>query len=232
MLVLVTEPINVTTDRSVYIIGEKVTVSGIASIPSASSDVSPTVPKNLANATIPRSVSLKIFDSKNELFLSRDVPTVAGGKYSYTFAAGEPDLYTVRVEVNGFAASIAFQVKELAKAKDKVTISEIEFEDEKGSSLTMAKVGQQILIKTPIRNALQSSQDYVYIVQLKDSNQATILLTWKRGSITPQGLSVPAVVWTPKDEGTYGVEIFVWSSLTLPEPLSYHVVKTTLRVSK
>jgi plastocyanin len=232
MLTLVTEPINVTTDKSLYRVGEMITISGSAYIPSPSVDDSSALPKNLANVTIPKSVSLKILDSKNELFLSKDVPTSAGGKYSYTFFAEEPDIYTLKVGVNGFVASTTFQVTEIAEAKDKVTLGSIEFEDKNGSSLTSAKVGQQILIKTPIRNALQTSQDYVYIVQVKDSNEATVLLTWKQGSITAKGISTPFIGWTPKEEGTYSVEIFVWSALTLPEPLSSHVETAVITVRK
>ena len=229
MLTLVTEPISVATNRSLYSMGEKVTVYGIASIPTVLPGVSPTVPKNLVNVTVIKSVSLKVFNPKNELFLSKEVSTLSGGKYSYTFTAGEPGIYMVRAATNGFTASTTFQVVQL---REKVTTAEIKFEDERGMSISTVKVGQQVLIRALIKNTLQISQDYAYIVQVKDVDQATVLLTWKNSSIAPLGLSTPAIAWTPAGEGTYSVEVFVWKSMNVPEPLSMHVEKATIIVKR
>ncbi len=228
VLTLVIEPISVATDKSLYGVGEKVTVYGIASIP-ALPDMSHTVPKKLVNATAAKSVSLKVFKTNNELFLSTEIP-VLDGRYSYTFGAGEPGTYNVNAALNNFTASTTFQVAELKKAK--VTTAAIKFEDARGVSISTAKVGQQIFIRTPIQNTLQTSQDYTYIVQIKNVNQVTVFLAWKNASIDPLSLSAPAVAWTPESEGTYSVEIFVWKSMDSPEPLSTHVEKGTLIVRK
>ncbi len=229
MFTLVVEPISVSTYKSLYNVGEKVTVYGIANIPAMSPDVSHTVPKKLVNATAAKSVSLKVFKPDNELFLSKEVAVLAG-RYSYTFSAGEPGTYDVKVALNSFTASTTFQVAELKAAK--VTTAAIKFEDARGVSINTAKVGQQVFIRTPIQNALQTSQDYTYIVQIKNADQVTVLLIWKNDSIDPLRLSTPAVAWTPESEGTYSVEIFVWKSMDSPEPLSMHVEKGTLIVRK
>jgi plastocyanin len=233
-LTLVTEPITVMTDKSLYSEGEKVTVSGISGIPSSVSEIPPTVPKKLTNVTAAKSVSLKIFDSKNELFLSKILPTVSGGKYSYTFTAGKSGTYTVKATINSFGASTAFQVVQTTEEKfaEKVIIGAIKFEDQRGMAVSAAKAGEQISIQTSIKNSLQTAQDYAYAVQVKDANEFTVLLTWKEGSIAPLGLSTSVVTWTPKVEGTYSVEVFVWKSMTAAEPLTTHIEKATLTVRK
>ncbi len=187
------------------------------------------MPKKLVNATAAKSVSLKVFKPNDELFLSKEVP-VLDGRYSYTFSAGEPGTYDVKAALNNFTANTTFQVAELKKAK--VTTAAIKFEDARGMSISTAKVGQQIFIRTPIQNALQTNQDYTYIVQIKNADQVTVLLGWKNDSIDPSSLSTPAVAWTPESEGTYSVEIFIWKSMDSPEPLSMHVETGTLIVRK
>ena len=228
-LTLVTEPISVATDKRLYDVGEKVTVSGIANIPTLQPHSS-TTPKNLINATAVKSVSLKVFTAKNDLFLSSEVPTLSGGKYSYTFTVQEPGMYTVKAVFNGFSASTMFEVKQMPK--EKMMVTGIKFEDANGKIINTAEVGQQVFISIQIKNILPINQDYVYAVQVKDSNDVTVLLAWKNASITPLGLSTPSVVWIPEKEGKYNVEIFVWKSILVPEPLSMNVAKITLVVQK
>ncbi len=226
-LTLITEPISVATDKSLYNVGEKITISGIASIPTPSTNSVDTVPKHLVNATTVKSVWLRVFTSENKPVLSQEVPTLSGGKYSYTFAIKEPGMYTVKAAVNSFSANTMFEVKELPK--ERVTVTKIEFEDKNGKVINTAKVGQQIFIRAQIKNMLQVKQDYTYAVQLKDSNQITVLLTWKNDSIGSFALSTSAITWTPESEGTYSVEIFIWKDMIAPEPLT-QVGKATLVV--
>jgi plastocyanin len=225
MLTLVTEPISVTTDKSSYFMGEKVTVSGIASIP-VPFEVKDGVPKTLVNATIAKSVSLQIFNPRDELFLSKDVPIQSGGSYSYTFTVGEMGTYRVDAAFDSFSASATFQVVKMGR--DKLIISPVKFEDQNGMPLSVAKAGQSILVRTSLKNTIQASLDYVYIIQVKDDGQ-TVFLALKNGNIGPLGLSTPAVSWMPEVEGTYTVEVFVWSDIDRPEPLS-HVERATITV--
>lgn len=230
MVTLVAEPISVTTDKSVYRMGEKVTISGIAGIPTTIPEVSPTIPKKIVNATVVKSVLLEVFTPENDLFLSKQVSTLSGGKYSYTFTVGETGVYTVKASINSFTASTTFKVEQALGAK--VTTGPIQFADERGMSIGTARVGQDILIRTSIKNTLQTSQDYSYIVQVKDADHVTVLLAWKNGSITSLGLSTPAVAWIPESEGTYDVEAFVWNDIDVPEPLSKNVERATITVRK
>jgi plastocyanin len=233
-LTLITEPINIATDKSAYSVGDKVTVFGVAYIPSSSPDTSTTVPKKIVNATKAGTVSLKVFDSKDKkLFLSKEVATSSDGKYSYTFTTGTAGLYTVKASINGFTATTTFQVVQAVPMHiEKVTLAPIKFENEAGMSISTAKVGQKVLIRTPIKNTLQADQEYSYIVQIKDVDKITVFLKSMKGSVAALGLATPAVAWTPKSEGTYSIEVFAWKGIDAPEPLSTHGQKTTLTVLK
>ena len=81
-------------------------------------------------------------------------------------------------------------------------------------------VDQQVQIVTDLSNSQDRFQNFAYIVQIKNSDGVTVSLAWITGSLSPgQNLS-PALSWTPEKEGMYVAEIFVWNSITNPEPLS------------
>jgi len=74
-------------------------------------------------------------------------------------------------------------------------------------------VNQQVQITAKITNAQEESQDFVYIVQIKDENDIVVKLGWISGSLTKYQSFSPSLSWTPKESGVYNVEIFVWDSL-------------------
>lgn len=226
MLTLVTDPISITTDRSTYTMGEKVTVSGIASIPVPTSAPNG-IPEKLVNATAMKSVSLSVFNPEDELFLSKEVFTLGGGKYSYTFTVGIPGVYRVEAMIDNFSASTTFLVQ---TQREKMMMSQVKFEDARGVPISTAKVGQNVLIRTSIKSMMQTSQDYAYIVQVKDAEHVTVFLEAKNGSVTPLGLSTPAITWVPEAEGAYNVEVYLWSGMDTPEPLSTDVGKAIIMV--
>jgi|GEM_PF-4976317 len=228
MLTLVTEPISVATDKTLYYVGEKVTVSGIAVIPSKPIEPSPT-PKYLVNATAVKSVTLQ-FSIGDEMLASKEVPTTSGGKYAYTFTVEAPGKYNVKASIESFSASTTFEVAKIPK--EKVILMATELKDVNGKVLSVAKIGQQVIVSTSIKNMLEVHQDYVYIVKINDDNGVTVLLAWKSNSISPLAISKPSITWMPEDPDIYSIEIFVWSNMQKPEPLSLHVGKATLIVQK
>jgi plastocyanin len=228
MLTLFVEPIKIATDKPLYDVSEKITVSGSVNIPTPID--SSALPKKLANATAVSSVSITVFDSKNKLLLSKEVPVLSDGSYSYTFTMEEEGVYATKATVNSLSASTTFEVRKLHR--EKVTVSEIVFEDVDGKIINVAKFGQQIFIKAKIRNTLEINQSYTYLVQVKDSNNVTVFLALKGGSISPLGTSSPSISWTPENEGTYSIEVFIWNNISIPEVLSSHIGKSTLVVHK
>lgn len=228
MITVVTEPISVRTDKKIYYSGERITVSGIASIPAPPFD-SETLPEVLANMTVIKSVKLQVFTSENMEFLSKEVPTFRGGKYSYTFTVQEPGSYMIRATAEGFSASTTFEVLETPKEKAKIV--KMEFKDSNGNVVGTGTLGQQISIHTEIQNLLQSDQEFVYFVQVRDSKQVTVFLEWRKGSIAPLGISTEQIEWKPENADRYNIEVFVWKSIASPEPLT-DARKMTLVVSR
>jgi plastocyanin len=228
MLTLVTEPISIATDKTLYYVGEKVIVSGIAVIPSKSIEPSPT-PKYLVNATAVKSVTLKI-SVGDEILASKEIPATNGGKYAYTFTVEKAGKYDVKASIEDFSASVSFEVAKIPR--ERIILTATELKDVNGKALSVAKIGQQVIVSTSIKNMLEVYQDYTYIVRINDDNDVTVLLTWKSDSVSPLALSKPSITWMPEDPDIYSIEIFVWSNMQKPEPLSLHVGKATLIVQK
>jgi hypothetical protein len=76
--------------------------------------------------------------------------------------------------------------------------------------------GQPVLVKTKVTNNLNEDQPFVYILQVKDSEGITEMLTWIKGTMNASTSLEPGISWTPDESGRYTVEVFVWKSLEDP----------------
>ncbi len=81
-------------------------------------------------------------------------------------------------------------------------------------------VNQLVVITADITNNQDISQDFVYIVQIKDEFGIIRYLAWISGSLEPGQSFSAARSWTPHAAGKFVAEIFVWESFSNPEPLS------------
>jgi len=81
-------------------------------------------------------------------------------------------------------------------------------------------VNQQVQITADVTNNQETTQDFVFIVQIKNDENVIISLGWITGSLNPNQLLSPALSWTPNHSGSYLAEIFVWESLTNQDALS------------
>jgi len=81
-------------------------------------------------------------------------------------------------------------------------------------------INQQVQITADITNNQEISQDFVYIVQIKNSEEVIIHLVWFRGQFEPGQKFSPAISWVPDSSGTFVAEIYVWESLLNPDALS------------
>ncbi len=94
-------------------------------------------------------------------------------------------------------------------------------EDFSGTTISKnVNIGQQVQITADITNNQEFSQDFVYIVQVKDSDGVIIHLVWFKGQFESGQKFSPAISWVPDSSGTFIAEIFVWVSLTNPDALS------------
>ncbi len=82
-----------------------------------------------------------------------------------------------------------------------------------GGSLNNVDVQRPVLVQTTVSNNLDEDQPFVYIVEVKDRNDFTVMLTWIKGSMYAKSSFNPGISWTPEGEGEYKIEIFVWKNI-------------------
>ncbi len=81
-------------------------------------------------------------------------------------------------------------------------------------------VNQQVQITADITNNQEITQDFVYIVQVKDGEGVIIHLVWFKGQFESGQKFSPAISWAADSSGAFVAEIFVWESLTNQDALS------------
>lgn len=106
--------------------------------------------------------------------------------------------------------SSAFALNELERA----TMSDPRLENAFGQPVDdNVNVNQQIQISADIINNQEKSQNFVYLVQIKNENDFIVSLGWISGQLTPDQKLNPSLSWTPNNSGEFVAEIFVWEGL-------------------
>ena len=104
----------------------------------------------------------------------------------------------------------AFALPELQRS----TINDPRLETAFGSPVgNNLNVDQQIQISSDITNNQEKSQNFVYIVQIKNKTGVVVSLGWISGQLTPDQKLSPSLSWTPNQSGEFTAEIFVWGGL-------------------
>ncbi|QLH06579.1 hypothetical protein [Nitrosopumilus ureiphilus] len=104
----------------------------------------------------------------------------------------------------------AFALSELERA----TMNDPRLENAFGQPVVdNVNVNQQIQISADITNNQVKSQNFVYIVQIKNEQGFVVSVGWISGQLTPDQKLNPSLSWTPKDSGEFIAEIFVWEGL-------------------
>jgi hypothetical protein len=112
---------------------------------------------------------------------------------------------------------------------ERTTVAKPSLRDQAGNVLTQASVDVPVSIASSIKNNTQQPQKFVYIVQVKDADGFVVSISTVGGTL-PAGQSFDvSASWTPTAAGTYTVEVFVWTELGKPSPLS-KVETATVRV--
>ena len=106
----------------------------------------------------------------------------------------------------------AFAITQL----DRVDITNPRLVNAFGSKISeQVNVNQQVQISADIKNNQEKSQEFSYIVQIKNQNNIVISVTWVIGSLNPGQTFNPALSWIPRTSGEYTAEIFVWDVETI-----------------
>jgi hypothetical protein len=110
--------------------------------------------------------------------------------------------------------------------------SEPFFVDESDNQLISVKVGEKVGIKTEMTSNLDEDVTFTYLIQIKDSNDITLYLTWLDGiSVKPDEAVEPSIFWSPDIVGELQVEVFAWQSISNPAPLA-PVKSTTVTITE
>ena len=125
--------------------------------------------------------------------------------------------------------SISFSPIFASTELERATISDPRLENFFGSQIVdNVNVNQQIQISSDITNLQEKSQNFVYLVQIKNKVGFVVSLGWISGQLTPEQKLSPSLSWTPDKEGEFTAEIFVWEGLTNHSALSE---PTTLQIN-
>ena len=104
---------------------------------------------------------------------------------------------------------------------DRVPASSPRLENIAGNQVSQnVIVNQLVQVTADVTNKQDISQNFVYIVQIKDEFGIIRYLAWITGSLEPGQSFSAARSWTPDTSGKFVAEVFVWESFSNPEPLS------------
>jgi len=104
----------------------------------------------------------------------------------------------------------ALALTELQRA----TISDPRLETTFGISIgNNVNVDQQFQISADITNNQEKSQNFVYLVQIKDKTGFVVSFGWISGQLTPDQKLSPSLSWSPDKSGEFTAEIYVWEGL-------------------
>jgi hypothetical protein len=108
------------------------------------------------------------------------------------------------------------KVEEPKATVEPYTISEPDLVDLSGSRIDGVAIGQPLVVQSRVTNNFDAEQPIIYILQIKDNDGFTVMLTWIKGTVNASSALDAGISWTPEEKGTYSVEIFVWKSLEDP----------------
>lgn len=104
--------------------------------------------------------------------------------------------------------------------------SAVNVSDSFGNQLNSVSSNQQVQIVGSLSNIQDYDQKFVYLFQVKNSQNYVESLSWIQGQLSPgQNLDV-SQSWMPKNSGDYNIETFVWSSLKDPTALSNSITRS------
>ncbi|MFQ6025739.1 MAG: hypothetical protein ACE5JT_04415 [Nitrosopumilaceae archaeon] len=103
---------------------------------------------------------------------------------------------------------------------ERVPVSNPKIVNALGIEIDYLTVDHQVQITGDVSNAQDIEQPFVFIVQIKNQQDAVVSLSWISGSLFPDQTFTPAVSWTPNSSGEYKIQMFVWRSLSDADALS------------
>jgi hypothetical protein len=121
----------------------------------------------------------------------------------------------------GFSSAYGYQ---------EVSTSDFKIVNSLGEDIKSPVVDQQLNLQTSLKNLGDKNINWVYIVQVINSDGVIVELNYATGSLVKNQTLAAALSWTPHARANYKIEIFVWDNLRDINPLvsmSTHAITVT-----
>jgi hypothetical protein len=172
-----------------------------------------------------RLVLINVLNPSGSLYDFGHVSPNAEGTFKHQFRLVGPlatvGQWSVTYTYLGMQTSDSFSVRESPTKMTRVSVESSSIVNDIGEPIEEVVLGSPTGIQVELSNKQREEVALTYIVQIKDSQGFTVLLSWIKGiRIMPDTSTKPAIFWIPEHKGEYTVEIFAWESLENPMPLS------------
>ncbi len=201
-------PIDVATDKSDYFTGETVKIHG-----------------SLPVLTNGHEVNIIVKDAKGGTFTKLRVKPTSDSKFEASFQIPSYDKlfptgkWTINISYAIWSAKLEINVLVGEKKFEyPLTISDFEFIAH--TPLRDLMVGDEVFIITEVKNNSSATQSFLYLVLVRDVSGLTVLLDWVEASLPANEARRVSILWIPEQKGKYEAEVFFWSDLNKPMPLS------------
>lgn len=105
-------------------------------------------------------------------------------------------------------------------ALQKISITDLYIADSSGKEIYEIRADQRVQVVNNIKNNEDYLQEFVCIIQISDSKDSIISLSWMGGQLSAGQSFEVAQSWMLQKGGDYKIETFVWRSLDDTRPLA------------
>jgi len=103
---------------------------------------------------------------------------------------------------------------------EKTRIHGVSFSDGLGNPVDELMANQKIQVVGGLANNQQFEQPFAYLVQIRNSENYVVKLSWVSGVLRAQDLLDVSQSWIPSMPGDYTIESYVWESIPSMVPIS------------
>jgi len=103
---------------------------------------------------------------------------------------------------------------------ERLTMNELKILSQNGELIERLDVGQTGMIFSNVKNVIDYSQEFTYIIQIKNEDNNVVSLSWVTGEVMSSQELGMSVSWMPQEPGKYSIDRFVWNSIKGSIPLT------------
>ena len=112
---------------------------------------------------------------------------------------------------------------------NRIEILSIFLSDGFGNPIVSLSPNTQMQIVGTIENQINYDQEFIYFLQIKNSDGVIVSLSWIQGKLSPNQILEVSQSWIPTNSENYTLETYVWNSLNGSSPLS-HSTSTLINI--